>query len=480
MYRCQLCGIEHDFDICPYCGTVRQGSPATLRLNEDAADLIAAEDEPMKLTEAASGRIRKSSREGHRPPPAPKNQPTLLRDVSPVFTPDPDFTMPNEQEDIIGQAEKADIYSDDMQDSTPAESFSEFPAAEEAAPPPDEEEIITQNKETSEKPLNLDDDNISAYFAAAAARLASGEAKTQNPKPNAKHSKAAKPPAAHKIEKTATEADDAVLLDDDSDLFAFTDTGKIEPLPAAVQADEQPKKPLVRITKTPHTSEFSDYDRLLNEENNAPSEQAADTPQPAAQGKHRFAHSEEVQKPALLPYWKKFFGCVFTGRLTEAMELSACDGVFYSWIFGIASVISGVFLGLTEVRLADANSLTSVPFAIGGGVILQLEVLFVLTLIIQLLMLLTNTNKGAAAAFGLACVSSLPSFIFSLLSLGTAWLYQPLALPLLICSAVFTAINLHAAAKALGIFEKKSGFILFCAMLTLYIISASVMTSSIF
>lgn len=568
MYRCQLCGIEHDFDICPYCGTVRQASPTTLRLSEDAAERLAADDEPIKLTEAASGRIRKSSRDGHRPPPAPKNQPTLLRDVSPVFTPDPSSAVSNGQEES-GQAGRndslfTDIYADTSTESHTVDFFDDnndyledyteiykhYAAAGNAAQNNGSAEkkasAKTPRADTAEKPTDgAPDDDMSAYFASAAARLASGEAHSGAKKQNqsGRRENATDVTDGNTAARSAkAAADDTDFSDNGADSHADAQKSADRKAPKSASAAERSESPesgksekksnvnksaeAGGTAQTAKSAQSGKSERKPNANKSAEAGERAQTAKSAETGKSerksnanksaeadrktsgepqtarrgRESHSEFTDYSALLDdsapahssdapptaserltlpqFMKKFFSLIFSGELTAAMELAMGGGAYCSLIFALSAVISGVFLGLTKIQLTAEGQSVSTPFAIGGGIILLLEILVVLTLMTELLMLLTNTDKGFVRALGTACASSLPFLVFSPLAFAAALFYQPLALPAMICAVVFTAINLYAAAKASGALAKKGGFIIFCIIFTLFILSAGLITAS--
>lgn len=560
MYKCPSCGIEHEFTICPYCGTPaqRQASPSSLRLRSDAANIADSDDEQIKLTGAASERLRKNSRDGHRPPPAPKNQPTLLRDVSPVFTPDPSFTMPEEPEfpkvseettatELLFAENAPDAEPLPEETTNPMQAVKDAPAADSATAyrltvdePPMHSETPTKEDEPDD-----DDAGMTAFFAAAAAQLtAAAKAETDADRPskpksdnkgrgNSSAAKAVEDPhagrpsrpksdnkgrgdssaaKAEKKKKPSEARSYADYFDNDPHLSdvsaALSDEISTEEIhDTARESEKTAFLPDALLSKLPETdfndnsdnlpdieyilSENKRRDKRNNNEHNHSEKAFSNTNLPDRQSIIKSPHSDEArssrsaspekkstERISASEFFTEFFRLMLSGRITEAMALSANEGVYYGLIFGIIGIAAGAFGGLTGMKLIGTNAFATLSSAIGGGIILRLETLAVLTLLIWIIMLTMGDSAKLTKALSIACVSTLPTGLFALLAYGASWLYQPLALPVLLCSVAFTALALYSAVKALGIIRKKGGFIFFGAMLSVYFILTGLIIGS--
>ncbi len=459
---CPLCGFEVFGEICPACGTA---VPYT---------------QPRKRS-AEVRRGGSSPRERFVPPPAPKDQPALLHDASPVFS--PVYTPEIQQEKQVPASEiSADTDRSASKAADAAETIETTPAP--PAPPENAPETVLPAADTDETAgsvaaeasieiqelpsdstpevsdrIVISEEMTEEYqpaFAEAAPVLSAADSAGLSPEP----ADFSPEPAAS---ESVPEITSPVLTADASepDVSVAPDFAETVDVSGASDNADDPLTDTAITTSVTEDEDSGDIFSALPEE------------EPA------------LRRPVALPPSLLQTGSLLRSMLmfdfTHCAEQTVTGGstACWQWLLPLHIICGSIGTAVIGHNIPSAETFRGFGASFGAGAILWCEHFVVLLLLVWLLFSLTGCRIRPVRIFETVCAALVPLAVLSIPAALISLASLSVGLSLILFGIILSAHSVLSAAEKSGVFRTKYGKPLAWLILLADIILASMLINSI-
>jgi len=424
MSRCPACGAEFKDGACPSCGTVYVSHTQRKKVSVQRRD---SDEHPSSSGSHIMHEI--ISR-----PPAPKNQPALLQDASPVFSPffDEEPEFPCDTDPVAAEAESEDAVSNDCSE---AESANDS-----------DDEAGAENSELSDSSTSENN----ALGTADSYQMTDSAGITDN---------------------TACEADVIQHPADDSD------SSSEDLKPADTQADDN----------TPYADFPSDAE-LEEAEEDDQSFTCSEGDDDSDEETDKFSFAKLLgsissifanifaKLPRSLHFTFSLLGDMLSGSFSRCTEklCGHSSPVCWQWLFPVQLLIAIPSLAVCGLNIIDAPVFNRFGVSVVSAAILWLENFAVLLLLLSLLFLLTGRKFRFFRYLEITSAALLPLAFCAVPAAIFSYFFAVATAPLLIFGIFLSAFFLWYTSRAAGALKAKGGKFLTTLFLLLELIFSAV------